>query len=193
MRTIVLSVIAVLMMGVAAQAADEMVDNPTYQHWAKFKPGAFVKLQQTMTQGGQKMQMTVTQTLKELTPERAMVEMAGSMDMGGVQQQMPARTMPIPAKVPKARVPATQPLEGKTQVSQGDEELTVAGKKVKCHWFEGKMSSPEGGAFSGKTWVNPGVPGNMVKMQGKGEGRGPGGEKGSVEMDMVVIDFSTGG
>ncbi len=54
------------------------------------------------------------------------------------------------------------------------------------------MSSPEGGSFTGKTWMSPGVPGGMVKMKGKGTGHGPGGANESVEMDMTVLDFSTG-
>src|SRR3954451_4019453 len=68
--------------GVTARGAD-MVDNPQYQSWAKHKPETSITLHNDTSAMGMSMIQQVVQTLSEVTPEKATVEIAVTMEMAG--------------------------------------------------------------------------------------------------------------
>jgi hypothetical protein len=161
---------AVVVLGLVAPIAlgDDMVDNPAYKSWASCKVGATVKMESVsvMAMGDKTttVKSTATYTLKDLTAEKAVVEMATEMDMSGTKMAGPSNNIEILAKVKSsATQPASMPGMKMTKKGEGDEEITVGGKKYKAHWIEYQMSGDQAEGTS-KTWTCPDVPGTMLKM-----------------------------
>lgn len=181
MRTLrVVSVI--LAMSTAVCYAEDMVDNPAYKVWASFKVGAMVKTEMTTAAGEAKTQMEQTQTLKSLTPEKAVVEVKMAMVMAGNKTEMPASSMDVPAKVEKAKLDQKVDAE----VKEGTEEIDVVGKKMKCKWIETKMKQGDMTVTS-KIWTTTEIPGSMAKMESRMDGQV------KSETSMKVVEFKTGG
>jgi len=165
MKKMMLATMAIGMMASVALCED-MVENPQYKSWSAFKVGTVVKMQMnTSTKVGDMemaTKMAMTTTLKELTADKAVVEMVAEMDMNGTKTAMPAQKQEIPAKV--AAGAASQPAGVTvTKKGEGDEEVAVGDKKYKCHWVENQMTSDQMEGTS-KTWTCSDVPGGMVKM-----------------------------
>jgi hypothetical protein len=173
---------AVLAIGAMVCYAEDMVDNPAYKAWASFKAGAMVKTEMTTAAGEMKTQIEQTQTLKEVTAEKAVVEFKMTMVIAGNKTEMPAKNMDIPAKVEKGKVGPKPDAE----VKEGEEEIEVAGKKMKCKWTETKMKQGEMNITS-KVWITTEIPGSMAKMESKTEGTV------KSETSMKVVEFKTGG
>ena len=150
----------------ASSARAEDIDNPEYEMWAKFKPGSFVVMKMESETGGNKADMEYTYTLKELTKEKAVVETKGHMMMGGNKIDIPASSRDIAAKVPK---PAEVKKTDAPKAKEGDEEVEVGGKKVKCHWTESD-SENSGIKTHAKTWMSKDIPGNLAKMESTSDG-----------------------
>ena len=165
MKKMILATMVIGMTVSVALCAD-MVDNPQYKSWSGFKVGTVLKMQSTsaMKMGDTEMttKMTMTSTLKELTPDKAVVEIVTEMDMNGTKTAMPAQKLEIPAKV--AAGAASQPAGVTiTKKGEGDEEVAVGDKKYKCHWVENLMTSAQMESTS-KVWTCSDVPGGTVKM-----------------------------
>ncbi|HTF57188.1 MAG TPA: hypothetical protein VK661_08145 [Planctomycetota bacterium] len=142
-----------------AAAQDEMIDNPEYKGWAGQKVGAWVKFKTERTTGDMKMDSTTTTTLKEMTAEKAVIEQAIEMDMGGQKRTMNmSRT--LPAKVKKG----TDSEGAKVEINgEGNEELEIKGAKYPCHWVEMNITSKQGVATM-KVWRCDKIIGSMAKM-----------------------------
>jgi hypothetical protein len=54
------------------------------------------------------------------------------------------------------------------KLGEGDEDVEVAGKKLKCHWVEYEMDSG-GGKMKSKVWTSDAVPGGTVKTVSKND------------------------
>ncbi len=158
-----------LLFGLATSGAraDEKVDNPTYKHWAQFKPGSFSVLEtsQTITAAGTviKTETTLTTTLKELSPEKAVVEMQFVTVTSGREIKMPPQKMEIPAKFTKVELKKQEQPEGQIKVKEGKEELKVGGKTIKTTWVEMNLKQGQG-LIRTKTWTSMEIPGQVVKM-----------------------------
>ncbi|MCX5683086.1 MAG: hypothetical protein NT049_05300 [Planctomycetota bacterium] len=181
MKTL-LVVSVVLAMGAAVCYAEDMVDNPAYKLWASFKAGAMVKSEMNTTAGEMKTQIEQTQTLKEVTPEKAVVEIKMTMLMSGNKTEMPANSIEIPAKIEKGKLAAKPDAE----VKEGAEAIEVAGKKLQCKWTETKMKQGEMTIMS-KVWTAAEIPGSVAKMESKTEGTV------KSETTMKIVEYKTGG
>jgi hypothetical protein len=176
----ILGAVAAMMICVSAFAA-ELVDNPAYQNWAKYKVGTSVTFSNEITMGGMNMSMEMTQTLAELTPEKATVEV--QMTNAMMPGEMPKQKMAIPAKVEQGKVqePGKMPEGmkgeakslGKEKVKIGDVEYTC---EVTAFTGEGMGMKSEG-----KSWSCPDVPSGLVKMEMKGSG-----EQGEMQSKMAI-------
>ena len=155
-------ILAAMVVGMTASAAwcEEMVENPQYKSWAAFKVGTSIKTQTSsvMTVAGNEManKSTMTTTLKELTPDKAVLEIA----MEGMPEP---QKLEVPAKVAKGTETGQQPGVTVTKKGEGDEEVTVGGKKYKCHWVENQVTSDQMESTT-KAWTCDSVPGKLVKM-----------------------------
>jgi hypothetical protein len=174
-RRIVSCVAVVLAFGAVAYAAD-MIDNPEYKFWSSCKAGSWVTLKTEMHMNNMNMESGTTNKLLEITAEKAVLESTSKTIMGGKEYPSPATKREIAAKIEKpadSAKPANKPVEG-------DEELTVDGKKLKCHWSESE-SEAGGKKTVSRVWMCEEVPGHMTKMESKQDGK--------VTMTMTVEKF----
>ena len=105
----------------------------------------------------------VTQTLKRLTADKAVVEVVTEVTMGGQTIKSPPQSIEHPARLPpgtaKDAPKSDSKEEGpKVRITKGRETLTVSGKQVACEWTQ----SEAGGTVT-KTWESNDVPGRLVK------------------------------
>jgi hypothetical protein len=162
--------------------AAEMVDNPQYVSWAKHKPGSKVTMKQDMAMGPMNMSGTASQTLIEVTPDKAVVEYATTMDVGG-QKQESKNKQEIPAKVEKGKEFA--PTNGKGTAKEiGTEKVEVAGKSYDCKVIE-ITGGDDHGKASGKMWHTLEIPGAAAKMEVKMEGP----QQGTVKMIVTGMEL----
>ncbi len=161
----VLMVLCMVSVPFLVAASEEMVENPNYKAWAKFKTGASVKYKSVMDAGAAKTESEIVYSLVELTPEKAVVEMKGSTMIMGNKMDMPATKMEHPAKLPKtdpsvvAGNPTATP-DAKAKESDG--EIAVPAGKMKCHIIEATVKIGEVEAKS-VVYMNDEVPGGLVK------------------------------
>lgn len=164
---------AALTCGLAAMATAEQIDNPQYTQWAKFKVGAYVTMKSTTDMGEFKTENEMTTKLISLTPEKAVIEMTGFSIAMGNKVEMPPQTTEIPAKMDKPELPAglDPGAEGpKPTTSEGEEEVTIDGRTVKCKWFQSVIEDG-GNKTVSKSWICEDVPGGVVKVETTMEGQ----------------------
>ncbi len=177
------AVVVVCIFAALSRGAD-MAENPAYRHWAKFKPGAYVMFTSAIEQRGgdadgariANVKMTMTRKLIDLTAETATVEVEVTTVVAGRTMNPPARRTEIPARIEASKVKNGanwfQDMgRGEVQVSdvqEGDEEITVLDKKLKCHWVSATIKQA---SMTSKTkmWISDAVPGGLVKTQMTGE------------------------
>lgn len=166
-----------------AVARAEQIDNPAYKKWSAYKPGTWVKHKTTADMAGQKTENEMTTKLVEVTPDKAVIEIAMSMTVGGQKMDMPAQKQEVPAKIEKPAAPAAD--APKADVKEGEEEVTVAGKTFKCKTTETTMKQGNNTTKS-KVWMSDDVPQGMVKMQSSTEGD----MKMSSNMELVAFEIT---
>jgi hypothetical protein len=168
-------------LAVSTVRAGEKVDNPEYKHWAQFKPGSFSEMKTEFSRFGHKWERTTTTTLKEITSENAVLEIKVVMTGSGQKwAEPPAEKRKIPAKVEEAKARESDPPKKGDQrdggevldVKQGEEELTICGKKLKTKWVETKIKRKDL-TTTARTWSCNDVPGQVVKTTTNSEGTSP--------------------
>jgi len=174
-RFAVMAVVAALSL---AAVQDEMVENPEYKGWVGQKAGAWVKFKNEMDAGGMKMESTTTTKLKEITAEKAVIDQATEMDMGGQKRTM---NMPrtIPAKVKKGTDSEGAKFE---KIAEGDEEIEIKDTKYKCHWVEMKVEA-KGGQMTMKVWRNDKIIGGAAKITMKSD---------KMNMTLTALEWKAG-
>lgn len=143
-------------------------DNPEYVGWSKQKPGAWVKHKMVSDAGGQKTEMEMTTKLIELTPEKAVVETASVMNVGGQKIDVPGMKRDVPAKWEPGKIPGQPADAPKPDIKEGTGDATVGGKTYKCKTYEVTMKTDQA-TMTSKTWMSEEVPGGTVKMESKME------------------------
>src|SRR6187455_2843699 len=98
--------------------------NPRYEFWAECKVGSWVKVKMVLKAGQMDVETTLTTTLLEVTPEKAVVETLSTSKFGDREMKMPPKKEEISQKPDPA-----QPMK---PAGESEEEITVAGKKLKC-------------------------------------------------------------
>lgn len=136
---------------------DGKIDNPQYTFWKSFKTGSTVSWKMESEHAGQKMCLEITITLKAIDDKEVTLENRSSMDMGGKKHDMPAKEQKHPAKTEKNEM-------GKL-VKEGDEEIEVAGKKLKCKWQDYEKEKDQY-----RVWLSDEIPGRVAKMEGTQRG-----------------------
>ena len=149
--------LATLGVAVAAVLAGlrQDVDNPEFKTWSGAKKGAWVKYKMTSEAAGNKTEMEQTTKLVDLSDAKATVETA--MTVAGTA--LPGQKREVPAKVKAAETKGDAP-----KPKEGDEEIEVGGKKLKCHWVE-TASEAGGNKTVTKIWQSKEIPGGMAKME----------------------------
>ena len=147
---------------------EEIVENPFYLAWVKYKPGTTVEFELKTDAVGQQMTTHITQRLVEVSPEKVVVDVEARIDVPGIPNP------PQPQKQTKTFLPGVPKSEALRSLrppgAVGDpidavaETVHVAGKDIACTVteFPGHNGTGEGKA---KAWRSPQIPGGMVKME----------------------------
>jgi hypothetical protein len=178
--------------------------NPEYAQWAHFKPGTYVTLERKVFEHGENKVgvveamahppgasvMRINTKMVDLDKDKATLEET-RIDLGdGSETQMPADKVTLFAngQVSNASDSMWEPSKPQTvKETEGDEELTVMGNKLKTHWVE--TSIKMGNEVStAKDWLSDDVPGGLVKEETKKTWNG----KMLVESATKVIDYKLG-
>jgi len=140
------------------------VANEDYKNWASCGVGSWTTMKMETEAGGNKTEMEQTHKLVEKTDAKCVVETSGKMIMAGNAIDLPANKRDIPAKVKKGSDEGKKP-----DTKEGDEEIEVGGKKLKCHWVETTMENAGTKTWT-KVWMNDTIPGRLAKIESKSEG-----------------------
>jgi hypothetical protein len=151
---------------VAVAYAKDMIDNPEYKYWSECKAGSWVTLKTVSDMGGNKSESEMTNKLLEISADKATVETTMTMMISGKPMTMPANKRDIPAKVEKPEEKGEAKGE---KPKEGDEEVEVGGKKLKCHWIMSHTDS-NGMVSDTKVWTSNEIPGHTAKMESKMSG-----------------------
>ena len=130
------------------------VDNPQFKYWNGCKSGSWVKMRMEMNQAGQKIESETTHTLLELKDDVAVVEITGKSKFGDKEFPLPAQKQEIKAKESADKIKIA---------AEGDEEIEVAGKKLKCDWTETETEI-NGAKTVTRVYTNHDIPGFTAKM-----------------------------
>ena len=147
---------------------EEIVENPFYLAWAKYKPGTTVEFELKTDAVGQQMTTHITQRLMEVSPEKVVVDVEARIDVPGIpnppQPQKQTKTF-LPG-VPKSEALRSLRPPGAVgdPIDAGTETVHAAGKDIACTVteFPGHNDTGEGKA---KAWRSPQISGGMVKME----------------------------
>jgi hypothetical protein len=170
---------ALCVAALAPLARAEQVDNPAYQSWAKCKPGSTVTYKMTSEMKSpqlpspMKSEMTITQTLKAVTPEAATIEITTKMTMNGQETTVPGNTNTVPAKIEKGKEGLPAEVQGEvSDMKTGKDTVEVNGKKYEAttQEYTVKMTQPIQMTSHVKAWNSAEVPGGMLKSETKATG-----------------------
>jgi hypothetical protein len=137
----------------------EKIANP----WEPWAEGSWAEFSMNTTANGVQTEMSQKQTLVKKEAEELTLKVEGKM-VKPAAMDMPASEMKVPLRGggggPAGNANAKE-------IGKGEEELEVAGKKVKCAWVEMEMEM-NGGKGTVKVWKSDQVPGGTVKTVTKG-------------------------
>ena len=175
MLKICVAAIAVVSICTPILAAD-LVDNPRYQSWAKYKPGTFVKMD--LSTGP--MKSSKTTTLMEVTPGRVMLEVKTSMPILGVAPQEKVTAIVEPARIEAANIKPTNPeqMPNCKVTDKGTEDLKIGDRIYRCNWYEMEMEQ-QGAKFNTKYWICDELPDKLIKSE----------TKMSMNSSMILAEF----
>ena len=130
-----------------------------FDYWSAFKTGSTVTLKMEMEGGCAKVAVQMTKTLLEVAPDKVVIEHKSKIIVNGMEQ--PESTQKEEILKDKDKTPIKVEKEG-------DEEIEVGGKKIKCHWIEGTQSESKS-----KVWISKDIPGGVARGEISG-GKFPG-------------------
>jgi|ERR1043166_4892673 hypothetical protein len=167
---------------VAATVQDAAVENPKYKLWCGFKPNSSVTYEQPWGKDGKRQEIV---KLVEISSEKAVLEtliIENDFKFPLFQTVIPSMLNADHPEYDFARNPDKGEQEfpgvggGRTKSfwrksAEGDEEIDVAGKKVKCHWvkmdYELKhtVRKPACEKSGNKTWYSAEIPGMVARLE----------------------------
>jgi hypothetical protein len=187
--------LVVVLPPVARAADDEMVENPKYAVWAKFKPGATaVHVEKNVIKGEEKAdypggvdEKTIYYTLLSASKDRVVVRcVVIENDHLGTIEQAPTK-LTYPAKIKKSNLEAALEEFG-AKIKDETEMVKAAGKDLKCRVVEGKVKKGDD-AFEYKLCFCYEVPGGLVKRTRTAKR----GDKVTAETTIMLKSFTEGG
>jgi hypothetical protein len=142
-----LSIAAALVLAFAAPAGET-----EYDYWSNHKVGSWVKLKMELEAQGVKVTVATHHTLLESGAEKVVVEQKNKVNANGMEQ---------PESTEKEEIFKGKDKDPIKIEKESDEEIEVAGKKLKCHVIEGTQKE----MHKVKFWVSKDVPGGVVKAE----------------------------
>jgi hypothetical protein len=145
-----------------AVRAGEMIENPKYHAWVKFKPGSNSTVTADMDIQGSKIHISMTRTLISIDDSTAVVETKSTVSVMGHDHAAPARQESIPAKTDKDLITQT-----------GEKDVEAMDKTFKCKVYEAKedpnagptRGAPNPDAMKATVYASDDVPGGLVRLE----------------------------
>ena len=142
---------------VAAGTAPKMPSGvQDYSQWVGFKEGSWCKHETLFTNKGVSTKSAETFTLTNSAPDKLMVrrEVVSTDAQGAESKQVSTYTL-TPAQ--------TSSGSADSNITEGDEVLSVGDQKIPCHFFKG-ATKRDNSSRTWTIWVSPKVPGGVVKQ-----------------------------
>ena len=136
-------------------AVQDKSPNPEFDYWSGHKTGSWVKLKMELEAQGVKVLVQTTHTLLEIGKDKAVVEQKNKVTANGQEQ---------PETTEKEEILRDKDKDPIKIEKEGDEEIEVAGKKLKCHWIEGTQKDKTKAKF----WLHKDIPGGIAKGEASG-------------------------
>lgn len=162
---------------------EDLVRNPEYVHWAKFKPGSYSVLKQVSIIARTKAQGFSRVILKEVSETGVVVQIHHFMPNPTPDATVgPGQRRFIPAMI--SRSTARRGVEVEGNVGKGEELLRHGDETLTTHWFE---TSTQQGVLSmwSKVWYCDDIPNRVVKEMATMKGAKTKIEKTLVEYKVV--------
>src|SRR4030095_8622935 len=135
-------------------AVQDKSPNPEFDYWSGHKTGSWVKLKMELEAQGVKVLVQTTHTLLEVGKDKAVVEQKNKFTTNGQEQ---------PETTEKEEILRDKDKDPIKIEKEGDEEIEVAGKKLKCHWIEGTQKDSKV-----KFWLSKEIRGGVAKGEMSG-------------------------
>jgi hypothetical protein len=168
---------ALCLLLVSASAQEETGDNSEYTAWAKEKPGAWVKWAVETHTGAMKISADVTWTLRDLAPDKAVIDEKTVLKVAGQSREHAATRVHF-AKIPKGTNSDGVKVKA---VKEGDEEIAIQGRMVKCRWVEMEFAGQRGGSV--KIWKTDEIVGGAARRETRHD------EAGKLTLTMTAVDW----
>jgi len=154
-----------------AQAEDSR-PNPPYKNWSAFGVGASSTLKSVLVDHSGDDPNTIDTTARpegpseqlstykmvQKTPEKVVIEQTDTdIEAGSETEHSPAK-ITYPAMTQKVA-----PNANVSGLKEGEEEIQVAGKTIKCQWVESTIKIADETSMN-KLWWSDSVPGGTVKQ-----------------------------
>lgn len=154
--------LCLIMLAPATLWAEE-VESPTYQSWARHKPGTMIRLRSVTEANASSVETITTVKLLEVTPRAAVVEQTIRSNATGQLVESPPETVSHRRMFPLLPGVKREQIGKPTGVlAQGEESVTIAGKTYKAVWYDSK-SQTEAGPAQTRTWMSDEVPGKVLR------------------------------
>lgn len=171
---------ALAALSLAAVQDEKMIDNPEYKSWSGQKAGAWVKYKSQTQMGEMKQSGEMMMTLKELSAEKAVLEIKMSFEVMG-QKNEHTQTKNVPAKIKEG----TDSEGSKSEtMGEGDEEIEIKDKKFKCHWIKKKITGKQ--ELTLKSWLTDQIVGGSAKVEMNAE------KPMKMTTTMTAVDWKAG-
>ncbi len=143
----------------------QTVHSPQYLSWSRAGKGTSITLRSTtkISKDPTPVTSTMTYTLTELTPDKAVLEMVAVSDATGTKVENPPQEIVIRKAFPL--LPGVKPEDvGKPRnaIDKGEEKLKLAGREFQARWYLTKGKT-EAGPSQTRTWLCDEIPGLLLK------------------------------
>jgi hypothetical protein len=147
--------------------AQDMVDNPEFMSWSKFKKGTSVSLKSLTMTKARTSEVILTMTLVDVGTDKLVIESTSLVKMKDKdfktepEKREVLRTIPLPKGLSRQDFASGKP-PGTTE--EGAETLKVGDQELKAKWY--KYSADVAGTkIDGKRWVSNDMPGSIVRNE----------------------------
>jgi hypothetical protein len=159
-------VTVILLVCVSTLHAQEMVENPEYISWSKFKKGTSVVMKSTNEFKGMNSEVITTTNLIDVGTDKLVLESSsvvkGKVDFKSEPEKREVkRVIPLLKGLTMEDVAAGKP-PGTSE--EGIETLKLGNQEFRTRWYK-YSADVDGVKTAAKRWVSSEVPGNIVKSE----------------------------
>ncbi len=134
-----------------AAGLQDTVENPEYAGWARQKPGASIRFEQTTDAGPNRTISEIRHVLMDVNPTRAVIEVRTRILSGDEVREFPLERREIFPRTVRSGT-----------VAEGEEQIVVAGRVLKCRWID-EVTGRGKEERATKSWYCADVPGGLVR------------------------------